>query len=423
MTFHRSTVLKLILVLSAAASAVPELARAQSNGFLTERLDRIDQAVNRAIDEGEIPGAVALIVKDGETAYHKAFGYSDLASKTEMSTDTIFRIASMSKAITSVATMILYEQGHFRLNDPVKEYLPEFADMRVVSEVTDDGSVAETAPATASIRIIDLLTHTSGISYPFIASDVQKTYVEAGVIDGLTVANVTLATQMALLAKQPLLAQPRGKFTYGLNTDLLGHLIESVSGMPLDRFIATNVTGPLGMDDTHFYLPPGKRKRLATLYAYVDGRGLVESDGTESDIKLDDPDYPVKGAMTYFSGGAGLSSTAGDYARFCQMLLNGGVLDGTRILGRKSVELMRAARIDWDDDQAPDFGLGFHVVNDIGREGELGSEGTFSWGGAFYTSFWIDPEENLVAVFMSQVRPARSDIDEKFNTLVYQALQ
>ena len=423
MTFDRSTVLKLILVLSAAASAVPELARAQSNGFLPERLDRIDQALNRAIDEGEIPGAVALIVKDGETAYHKAFGYSDLASRTEMSTDTIFRIASMSKAITSVATMILYEQGRFRLNDPVEEYLPEFADMRVVSEVSDDGSVAETVPATASIRIIDLLTHTSGISYPFIASDVQKTYVEAGVIDGLTVADVTLATQMALLAKQPLLAEPRGKFTYGLNTDVLGHLIESVSGMPLDRFIATNVTGPLGMDDTHFYLPPGKRNRLATLYAYVDDRGLVESDGTESDIKLDDPDYPVKGAMSYFSGGAGLSSTAGDYARFCQMLLNGGVLDGTRILGRKSVELMRAARIDWDGDQAPDFGLGFHVVNDIGREGELGSEGTFSWGGAFYTSFWIDPEESLVAVFMSQVRPARSDIDEKFNTLVYQALQ
>ncbi len=415
--------LRVILLLGIAAGAAPELADAQANGFLPERLGRIDRAVEQAIDNGEIPGAVALIVKDGETAYHKAFGYSDIASGKSMETDTIFRIASMSKAITSVGAMILYEQGRFRLNDPVEKYLPEFADMRVVSSVTDDGLVAETVPAAASIRIIDLLTHTSGISYPFVTSNVQKAYVQAGVIDGLTVANVTLAAQMALLVEQPLLAEPRGKFVYGLNTDVLGYLIESVSGMPLDRFIATHITGPLGMDDTHFYLPPGERDRLATLYAYVEGRGLVESDGTESDIKLDDPDYPSKGAMTYFSGGAGLSSTAGDYARFCLMLLNDGALDGTRILGRKSVELMRAARIDWDDDQVPEFGLGFHVVNDLGREGELGSEGTFSWGGAFYTSFWIDPEENLVAVFMSQVRPARSDIDQTFSTLVYQALQ
>lgn len=423
MTFRQSMVIRLLLIFGIAVGASLQAADAQSNGLVPERLERIDRVVQQAIDSGEIPGAVALIVKDGEITYHKAFGYADLASRKDMRTDTIFRIASMSKAITSVGVMVLYEQGHFRLNEPVKKYLPEFADMRVVARVGDDGLVAETTPATADIRIIDLLTHTSGISYSFIESSVQKTYVEAGVIDGMTAAEVTLAEQIPLLAKQPLLVEPRTAFTYGLSTDVLGYLIEVVSGMPLDQFIAENISAPLGMDDTYFYLPPDKRDRLATLYADVDDRGLVESDGTEGDIKLDDPRYPVKGAMTYFSGGAGLSSTASDYARFCQMLLNDGELDGRRILGRKSVELMRTARIDWDDDEAADFGLGFRVLNDVGREGELGSEGTFSWGGAFYTSYWIDPEEQLVGVFMSQVRPAQSDIDLKFNTLVYQALE
>jgi CubicO group peptidase (beta-lactamase class C family) len=226
-----------------------------------------------------------------------------------------------------------------------------------------------------------------------------------------------------LLAQQPLLFEPGTKWQYGLNTDVLGRLIEVVSGQPLDEFFEQHILGPLGMNDTYFYLPDDKRDRLVTLYAHVEGQGLVVSKGDESEIKLDNPNYPVEGARTYFSGGAGLSSTAYDYARFIQMLLNEGQLDGMRVLSRKSVELMRTARFDYDGDSFPDIGLGFSVVGDLGKHGELGSTGMYAWGGAFNTTFWIDPEENLVGVFMSQVRPVQSDITEKFTTLVYQALE
>lgn len=416
----QTLVIVVTVLLQSCASA--QTTSGNPGGLISERLQRIDRVVEQAIADGEIPGAVAMIMKDGEVAYHKAFGHADIAAAEPMQTDTIFRIASMTKAIVSVAVMQLYEQGHFLLNDPVSDYLPEFAHMRVAARIGDDGLVATSTPARHEIRIVDLLTHTSGISYPFIPSPVQKTYVAAGVIDGVTAAEVTLAEKMAILARQPLLTEPRTGFTYGLSTDVLGYLIEVVSGMPLDEYIAQQITGPLGMSDTVFYLPAAKATRLATLYAQVGGR-LVESDGTEADIRLDDPLYPVQGAKSYFSGGAGLSSTARDYARFCQMLLNNGVLDGARILGRKSVELMHTPRVELDADRAVDFGLGFRVLKDIGRVAELGSNGTYAWGGAFYTSYWIDPEEQLVGVFMSQVRPSGSDVAVRFNTLVYQALE
>ena len=391
-------------------------------GFLDGRLQRIDNAINAEISVGKIPGAVALIMKDGNVVYHKSFGYADIDTETPMQKDSIFRIASMTKAITSVAAMTLYERGYFRLNDPIAKYLPAFADMRIVSEVDDDGSVITTIPAKQPIRIIDLLTHTSGLGYPFIESRVQRSYVDSGIIDGVTVKDVDVATQMGLLATQPLLFEPGTEFAYGLNTDLLGRLVEVVSGKPLDQYFSEEIFEPLRMHDTYFYLPDDKADRLVTLYAAVD-EGLVVSKGDESDIFLDDPLYPVAGARSYFSGGAGLSSTAYDYARFLQMLLNDGELEGARILGRKSVELMRTARFDWDGDAVPDFGLGFSVVSDIGRQGELGSVGSYAWGGAFNTGYWIDPVENLVCVYMSQARPTRSDLRDRFGILVYQALE
>jgi CubicO group peptidase (beta-lactamase class C family) len=196
-----------------------------------------------------------------------------------------------------------------------------------------------------------------------------------------------------------------------------------VSGQSLDEFFAENITGPLGMADTWFYLPPGKHSRLATLYSHVDGEGLVAANEIQTIIELGDPNYPIVGAMTYFSGGAGLSSTAYDYGRFTQMLLNNGELEGVRILSRKSVELMRTPFVDWDGDDSPDFSLGFKVVSDLTKNSEIGSIGTYSWGGAFYTSFGIDPSERLVAVFMSQGRPIKSDIADRFKTLVYQSLE
>lgn len=391
-------------------------------GFVPERLERIDDAIEAAIEDGEIPGAVALIVRNGRTAYYEAFGLADIDSGTPMTTDSIFRIASMTKALTSVAVMILYEQGRFQLNGPVAKFLPAFGDMQVISTVDEDGKVTATTPASEPIRIAHLLAHTAGIAYPFIPSRLQKSYVDAGIINGLTTEPLTLAGQMDLLAEQPLLFEPGTEFHYGLNTDVLGRFVEVVSGQPLDEFFAEHITGPLAMDDTYFYLPADKAGRLVKLYAYEETRGLVPPNDVTADLTAGSENYPVSGAKTYFSGGAGLSSTAADYERFIRMLLNGGELDGTRILSRKSVELMSAPRADRDGDGIDDMGLGFRVVTDLGSYGELGSVGAYSWGGAFYTSYWIDPSENLTAVFMSQVYPARSSIASRFRTLVYQAL-
>jgi len=416
-------VLGLLIVVSNSLFAQPEISGDPAEaGFIASRLDRIDDAIDAEIAAGKIPGAVALIARNGKVVYHKSFGYSDVDSKTPMRNDNIFRIASMTKAITSAAVMTLYEQGHFLLNDPVAKYMPEFSDPKVISEIDDDGNILSTVPAAVPIRIIDLLTHSSGISYPSMHSELYKAYIDAGIIDGVTSSDITLASQMKLLAEQPLLFEPGSKTAYGLSTDLLGYLVEVVSGRSLDQYLAEEIFEPLRMHDTYFYLPRNRTDRLVTLYAIVDGH-LVVSKGDESDFILDEPLYPITGARSYLSGGAGLSSTTGDYARFLQMLLNGGELDGARILSRKSVELMRTARVDWDGDQVPDMSLGFSVVTDLGKRGELGSVGSYSWGGVFYTSYWVDPSEDLVGVFMSQVLPANSDISDKFNMLVYQALK
>ena len=393
-----------------------------SAGFIPERLERVDRAVQESIANGEIAGAVALVVRGGEIVYHKPFGYADIDSKTPMRNDAIFRIASMTKAVTTVAVMMLYEEGKFALSDPISEFIPGFAEPTVI--VTDDaGQITGTRPAKREIRIIDLLTHSSGIGYPFIPTPLSETYREADVIDGLTVADRTLGENIEKLAGLPLLFDPGTELAYGLSTDVLGYLVEVVSGEPLDRFFADRIFGPLGMDDTWFYLPEPKAGRLVTLYAHVEGKGLVESRGDEADLKMDSPNYPVEGARAYFCAGAGLNSTAYDYARFLQMLLNYGELDGVRLLSRKSVELMRAPRIDWDGDDRPDFALGFRVINGLGTSDSLGSPGAYSWGGAFNTSYWVDPAEDLIGVFMSQARPVESDIADTFRTMVYQALE
>jgi len=416
-----TSLLMALCLLAGCAPVHPEVDTDAPAGFDKERLGRIDDVVNAEIAAGKISGAVALIAKDGRTVYHKSFGYADSDSKTPMQTDSIFRIASMTKAITSVGVMMLYERGHFQLNDAVSDFIPAFRNPRVAVSFNEDGEVTETEDAKGEIKIVDLLSHSSGISYAFIDQPLQRSYQAAGVIDGLTTADVKLADGMSLLADQPLLFDPGTSFAYGLNTDVLGYLIEVISGKPLDQFFQEEIFEPLGMTDTYFYLPDSKADRLVTLYADVDG--LRVSDGTEADIKLDNPRYPVEGAKSYFSGGGGLSSTAYDYARFVQMLLNEGELDGQRLISRKSVELMRSPRIDWDSDGHADFGLGFQVGGDLGKAGEIGSEGAYSWGGAFNTSYWIDPEEGLIGVFMSQIRPTTSDIGARFQTLVYQALE
>ena len=398
-------------------------------GFIEERLQRIDAVLEREIAEGRMPGAVALIARHGDIVYHRSFGYADIESGKPMSNDGIFRIASMTKLLTSVGVMILYERGEFLLTDPVDKYLPEFANPQIVTEVDEAGTITATVAATQPIQIIHLLTHTSGIGYPWIPSAVSRRYAEVGIIDGPTSLPYTLKEQMQLLAEQPLLFEPGSQFAYGLNTDLLGYLIEVVSGQSLAEFIAAEISGPLGMPDTHFYLPEDAADRLVTIYAENAENGLIAAREMELPITLGSADYPVEGARSHFSGGSGLSSTASDYARFIQMLLNDGELDGVRILGRKSVELMRTPRVDLDFDGEPDFGLGLEVIHDIGKAGILGSPGSLRWGGAFDTFFWIDPAEDLVAVLMTQVAPLDAassinrQIEARFRVLVYQALE
>ncbi|MDG1025308.1 MAG: serine hydrolase [Gammaproteobacteria bacterium] len=413
----------LLLASNTAWAQFTESGPLNSTGFSQARLSRIDSVINAEIAAGKIPGAVALVARNGQLAYFKSFGFADVDAQTSMQKDSIFRLASMTKAITSVGAMILYERGLFQLNDPVSKFIPAFADMAVVSEVDSIGNVTATVPATEQIKIIDLFTHSSGISYPFASNNLQKTYVDAGVIDGLTSKDITLAAQMELLAQQPLLFEPGSDYVYGLSLDLLGYLIEVVSGKSLEQFFNEEIFTPLSMRDSYFYLPESKFNRLATLYSEVDKDYLTVSQGRESNIILDNPNYPAGEQQSYFSGGAGVSATAYDYARFIQMLLNNGELEGSRILSRKSVELLQSPRIDSDGDQVPDFGLGFEIIVDPAKAGELGSIGSYSWSGAFLTSYWIDPSEDLIAVFMSQVRPSQSNIRAKFKTMVYQALE
>ena len=417
-----ATTTLLVLIAAVALTQIALRDRDVEPGLITDRLARINVAITTEVDAGKIPGAVALVAKNGEVVYHKSFGFADIDAQAPMQTDSIFRIASMTKPITSVAAMMLYEQGRFQLNDPLAKYIPEFANMAVISAVDENGDITATVPASKPIRIIDLLTHASGFAYPFIPSKLQASYRAAGLIDGPTTRDVRLATQMKLLATQPLLFEPGSAFAYGLSTDVLGYLVEVISGKSLDQFLADELFKPLGMTDTYFYLPDDEADRLVTLYN-DDGAGLVEHSNSDFVTEENEALYPVSGAKTYFSGGAGLSSTAADYARFLQMLLNDGELDGVRILGRKSVELMRTGRVDWDGDKVPDFGLGFTVISDIGRRGELSSVGSYAWGGAFDTVFWIDPSEQLIGVYMSQTRPTKSDMGARFATLVYQALE
>lgn len=390
-------------------------------GFVAERLDRIDTAIIAEVEAGRIPGAVALISRKGETIYHKSFGFADIEAQVPMRNDSIFRIASMTKAVTTVGVMQLYEQGLFQLNDPISKYIPAFADPQVIVNVDEEGVVTESRAASREIRIVDLLTHSSGLGYPFIPSPIQKTYIANGIIDGLTDQDQQLALQMAKLAKLPLLFDPGSQWNYGLSTDVLGYLIEVVSGLPLHEYFRNEIFLPLQMHDTYFYLPADKHARLVALYADVDRELVPYTEDTSTD--LGNVNYPVAGAMTYFSGGAGLSSTASDYARLVAMLLNDGALNGDRLLGRKSVELMRTPRIDMDGDGVAEFGLGFQIIDDIGADGELGSQGVYHWGGAFNTSYWIDPHEQIFGVIMTQVRPTESDITARFKTLVYQALK
>ena len=394
----------------------------ESAGFSSERLKRLDKALNDWVRDGWMQGGVGFIARDGKIVYYKAAGLNDLDSKTPMQKDAIFRIASQTKAITSVAIMMLYEEGKLLLQDRVSKYIPSFKQPTVLDKFNPADSSYTTVPATREITIRDLLTHTSGIGYAQIGTkEANAIYAKNKITAGLAVTDESLLTAMTRLGKLPLMHQPGQKFTYGLNTDLLGCLVEVISGMDLNSFFTTRIFEPLGMKDTYFTVPSQKSGRLVNLYTEDSVGKLAKADAK----LLNGPtpsNYPLL-QSTYYSGGAGLSSTIYDYAVFLQMLVNGGEYNGKRILSRTTVRMMTLNQIgDVEYSKDDKFGLGFHVV---GQNSGLvpAQPGTFSWGGAFATSYWADPKEKIVMLFFRQLlRTTKGEMVEKFRALTYQAL-
>ena len=405
----------LFIAVSAAQAASLPAAKPEEVGLSAERLDRLTRVMQEYADQRRVAGMVTLLARNGKVAYFQAFGKLDLTRETPMPLNAIFRIASQSKAVTSVAVMMLQEEGLLLIDDPVLKYIPEFAKTRVAVKRTGQGAKGySVVPAKRPITIRDLLTHTAGISYG--DGTAKAEYAAAG-IQGWFLADkpVPVGDIIKKLATLPFDNQPGEKWVYGYNTDILGYLVERVSGMSLADFVAQRIAGPLGMADTCFFLPEGKIDRFASVYG-VDEKGgikLVE-DGRDN--------FYVKGPRVCYSGGAGLLSTAEDYASFLLMLLNGGELDGARLLSPKTVELMTVNHV--GNLYSPqEFSLGFWVTDRLGRNGEPGTVGAFGWGGAYHTVYWVDPAEKLVAVLMTQLLPAgSSDLHGKFRSLVYQSI-
>lgn len=389
-----------------------------------ERLKRIDGLIEQYIDSNWINGATAIISRKGKIVYYEALGFDDTDMKIPLKKDAIMRIASQTKAITSVAVMILFEEGKFLLDDPVSKYIPEFKNPGVLENFNESDTTYTTIPAKSEITIRQLLTHTSGIQYAQIGNKTfNAIYAKAGIIAGIGVGGVTLVDIIKKLGPLPLAHQPGEKFTYGLNTDVLGYLVEVVSGMPFDVFLKKKIFDPLGMKDTYFYLPAEKRNRLATLYT-GDNTGHIKKAGATLEINgTIYSDYPNMDG-TYFSGGGGLASTAYDYAIFMQMLLNNGLYNGKRILSRNSVRLMTTNQIgELKLGRGNTFGLGFELVTEKGSAFSSSPEGAYGWGGMFSSTYWIDPREQIVAQLFLQLYPNRhGDIHEKFKVLTYQAL-
>jgi len=405
-----------------APARAPAAATPESVGISTQRLGRLHAGMQAIVDSREAAGMVTLVARDGKVVDVHANGFQDAESKTPMRENTIFRIASMSKPITSVAIMMLYEEGKLRLNDPVARFIPSFKQQRVAGE---NGAIEN---ARRGMTIRDLLVHRSGLSYGFLnAGPVGNGYRSGGVVDGLTTTDMTLAEGIDKLAAQPLMSQPGAAWNYSLSTDVLGRVVEVASGQPFDVFLRERIFKPLGMVDTDFVVTDAKWSRLATVYS-PDTKGVRPMKDPESFGNTHmSPGAYYKPGKKYFSGGAGLTSTIRDYSRFALMLAGGGAVDGVRLLSPKSVELMSADHT--ADLTTPGlllgpgvgFGLGFSVVTDLAATQALGSEGMYGWSGIYGTNFWVDPKERLVAIVMVQKYP-NATVSAAFQPLVYQAL-
>ena len=417
----------LVLVFAAAAAVASQSTDGRRVGLAPDRLARVDQTLQQYVDENRVPGLVALVLRDGKPVYERAFGWRDREAGRRMTTDTIFRIASQTKAITSTAILMLVEEGKIGLNDPVSRFIPTFAKTTVAVRNEPGsgpliGSGVSFVSARRPITIRDLLTHTAGISYGT-QNDIAALYEAKGLGPAAGFGwytadkNEVICETMERLGTLPFVAQPGEAFVYGYNTDILGCVVERASGISLDEFIRTRITVPLGMHDTHFFLPHDKRERLAAVYASgTDGRAVRASEGSKGQ------GHYVEGARRSFAGGAGLVSTARDYARFLEMIRNGGALDGVRLLAPRTVQLMTTNQIGTlHSPNGLGFGLGFQTTDRYGANG-LDSVGAFGWGGAYGTMYRVDPQARLSILLMLQLIPNATDVREKFPTLLYQAL-
>ena len=406
------------------AQGIPKVQSPEEVGFLSTRLKNIGDRINDGVKNNELPGAVVLIVRNGKIVMFDSFGFRDKEAKVPMTNDTIFRIASMTKPIVTVAAMILMEEGKLTLQDPVSRFIPAFAETKVaMPKKKDDGTVEyELEPQTRPMTVQDLMRHTSGLTYGAIgANQIKQSYIDLKVAD----RNLTNAEMADKLAKLALLYQPGTTWEYSMSTDVLGRVVEVASGMPLDKFIEERITKPLKMGDTAFEVPADKKARGAK----------PMKEGPKNELPAI-PDVTEK--FTHRSGGGGMVSTAVDYARFLQMLASGGQLDGVRLISRKSIDLMTADALPPDIKMGADmfrfealepsarmgqgFGLGFAVRTDVGRNPLPGSVGDYYWGGAYGTYFWHDPKERLYVVFMMQSPAARLRYRYLMRDLVYQAM-
>ncbi|HYM93664.1 MAG TPA: serine hydrolase domain-containing protein [Chitinophagaceae bacterium] len=387
-----------------------------------KRLTRVDSVLHEYVNNHWITGAVTIVIKDNQLIQYKGYGVADMETKKPMASNAIFRIMSQTKAIVSVGALMLYEEGKFLLDEPIADFIPEFRHQMVILKYNRSDTTYTTIPAKREITFRDLLTHTSGIGYPDIGNDsMNAIYAKAKIPSGLGFFNADLLQKMKALAKLPLAFQPGTQWMYGLNADLLGCLIEVITGMNLEDYLRKRIFEPLNMKDTYFNLPKDKFSRLASVYTEDASGNIIKWSHSFRNI---DPDYPMM-TKHYFSGGAGLSSTAFDYAVFLQMLLNGGIYNGHRILSPRTVELMTQNQIgNILFHSTGKFGLGFEITT--AEEAAIGpwSKETFSWGGYYGTTYWADPEKNLVCLIMTQQTPnSHGDLTQKFEVAVYQALK
>lgn len=390
-------------------------------GIDYDRLSHIDSLLNRYVEQNWLAGAVVLIVKDNQVVYTKGSGYANRENKKPMQPDAIFRIMSQTKAITSFAVMQLFEKGKFRLDQSIGDFIPTFKNPTVIKSFNAADSGFTTIPAKRAVTFRDLLTHTSGIDYADIGNDTMKAiYAKNRIPSGLGYFNENLLAKMTELGKLPLRHQPGEKFSYGLNTDLLGCLVEIISGESLDSYCRKNIFIPLGMNDTYFNVPVAKAGRLANVYTENAAKQIIDWAPSFRNI---DPSYPLM-PKTYFSGGAGLSSTAFDYSIFLQMLLNGGRYNGKQLLGRRTVELMLSPQLDDNMFGADNFCLGFKITGKKSSQMAMFNEGSFSWGGYFGTSYWADPKEKMIVLIMTQQTPnSHWDYTEKLVNIIYSSLK